>query len=54
MVVLPAPFGPEERHPVARADGEVDAVDGAHLLEGLHEAAGFQDVPHGSSLTADR
>ena len=40
VVVLPAPFGPSTPKISPRLDVEVDAVDGALVAEGLHQAAG--------------
>ena len=55
MVVLPAPLGPRSADALAGADDEVDAVDGAHLGEGLHEPPGLQHGSHGEeSLVVTR
>ena len=40
MVVLPAPFGPEEREDLAAGDLEVDAPNRLQLAVGLVQAAG--------------
>ena len=41
VVVLPAPFGPEDAVDRAARHREVDAVDGARVAEGLDEARGL-------------
>ena len=47
-VVLPAPFGAEQRHQLARADREVDALQRLDLTEAL---AGRAELDHGSHGT---
>ncbi len=43
---LAGSVGAEQGHALARADGEVHPVHGAHLRKGLHETVGFEHVPH--------
>ena len=43
VVVLPAPFGPEQPEDLARRDLEVDAVDGLDVAVALGQAADADD-----------
>ena len=45
---LAGAVGPEEADPLARADDQIDPVDGADALEVLDELIGVQDRVHAS------
>ena len=47
-VVLPAPFGPEQRGDLAGLGDEVEAVEGANRAEALGEAVRLDDGGHGA------
>ena len=44
IVVLPAPFGPDQEPEVGLEDGEVDAVDRLEAVEGDGQAADLEIV----------
>ncbi len=49
-VVLPAPFGSDQRAPLAGGDAQRDAVDGAQPAEHLREILDLDRGGHGGSL----
>ena len=54
MVVLPAPFGPDQPEDLALLDVEVDAGDGERPVVALDEALGPDDRAHRTFPVIDR